>query len=158
MYLFIISRSGSYIKVIGLRLRSHKPGDKVSLSCLDSNVWVSWPTNFIIGSDTSSGYLGQGRVSRSRSHRQGHANITEYTHLWVICFWLTCNLDLLLNVECYPANVQLFQSLTSLTLLCYLYYLTCIALPVLICWLTNVALSNSFVEWNVTLAAHVQCI
>ena len=47
----------------------------VSVSCLGSNFWMSWSTNFIFGSQVH--LLGQGRVSRSWGQGQGHTNVTK---------------------------------------------------------------------------------
>ena len=86
-----LSCSGSIFESIGLEINrasalveaiSHKA---ISL-CFSAregkeNKKKDLGTSFLICKHTSSGYLGQGRVSRSRGQGQGHTSVTKYTHV-----------------------------------------------------------------------------
>ena len=88
-YIFRTLRSSSYINVIGSRSRSQQ--QSVCLSWSSSNFWTLWPANFILECRHVF------KTSRSRCIKvmgssQGHASITKYTHLGVVCLWQEGNL------------------------------------------------------------------
>ena len=87
-YIVRISRSCSYIKIIGSKSRSKSVClccSRSDFDCFDKRLHACLAT-------TSSQYLGQGQVSRSWCHTQGHKSVTKYrVGQKPDCFLKVCN-------------------------------------------------------------------